>query len=119
MALRNFRTRVSSIQEGWDLICAAMRRGCEGVANESSRYNDLHLSHAFRNADHCWIGICGNSPVYYCLRVISIHDKFGKRDFLDVSKSKFVERYELNLTKNNELHKSLRRICNESNRITN
>lgn len=99
----DYRTRVSSIQEGWDLICAIMRGGYEGVQNDSSRYNDTNLAHAFRDADHCWIGIAGN----YHLRVIDTHDKFGKREFLDVGKSRFVERYGLEL-KHQKLPKSLK-----------
>ena len=84
------RTRAYTVQKAWDLSCALMRAGAEGVQNDSSRYNDLHIMRAFESG-YCWIGLCGG-----CLRVISVHDTKGKKYLLDVSESKFIE--SLNLT---------------------
>lgn len=46
------RTRVYTIQKAWDLSCALMRAGAEGVQNDSSRYNDLHIIRAFKS-EYC------------------------------------------------------------------
>ncbi len=107
--LSGIKTRVYSIQEGWDLCCAIMRKGYEGVQNDSARYNDVCLKYAFRNADYCWIAVCGIEPTSRCLRIVSLHDKKGKKQLLDVSKSKFIERYELDVRKIN-LPKSLKQL---------
>lgn len=108
--IKGLRTRVYSIQEGWDLCCAIMRKGYDGVLNESSRYNDSRLKAAFENADYCWIAICGTAdPMSGCLRIVSIHDKEGKKQLLDVCKSRFIEKYELDVRKTN-LPKSLKSL---------
>lgn len=95
------RTRVYTIQKAWDLSCALMRAGAEGVQNDSSRYNDVMMIAAFKSG-YCWIGLCGG-----CLRVISAHDTKGKKYLLDVSESKFIEALNLTVTKT-RLPKSLR-----------
>ena len=95
------RTRVYTVQKAWDLSCALMRAGAEGVQNDSSRYNDIMIINAFESG-YCWIGLCGG-----CLRVISVHDTKGKKYLLDVSESKFIEALNLMVIKI-RLPKSLR-----------
>lgn len=43
----HIRTRVHTLQEGWDLCRAIMRKGYEGVQNDSARYNDIMLASEF------------------------------------------------------------------------
>ena len=100
------RTRVYSVQKAWDLSCAIMRAGAEGVQNDSSRYNDLHIMHAFESG-YCWVGLCGRSARYGRLRVISAHDTKGKKCLMDVSESKFIEALNLTVIKT-KLPKSLK-----------
>ena len=104
--IRGIKTRVYSFQEGWDLCCAIMRKGYEGVQNDSSRYNDIMLADALTRFDYCWIGVCGTSK-NGCLRIVSIHDKQGKKYLKDVGKSKFIETLGL-YVKKEILPKSLR-----------
>ena len=96
--IRGIRTRVYSIQEGWDICCAIMRKGYEGVQNDSSRYNYICLKGALRQFDYCWIGLCGNKNNGR-LRIINIHDREGKQCLKDVGKAKFAEMLELDIKK--------------------
>lgn len=111
--IEGYRTRVHTIQEGWDLCCAIMAKGHEGVQNDSSRYNDLHLKHAFRQKDYCWVGVFGNKKTYEdgsgYLRVINVHDKVGRKYLKDVGKSKFAEILGLDIRKR-DLPRSLRNL---------
>lgn len=79
------RTRIHTLQEGWDLCCAIMRKGYEGVQNDSSRYNDLMLRSHFLQNGYCWVGIWGSS-----LYILNTHDKVGRRKLKDIGKCKFI-----------------------------
>lgn len=106
------RTRVYSIEKAWDLAIALRKGGAEGPQNDSLRYVDLHIIHAFRDEDYCCIGLCGKTPMQGCIRIISNHDRIGKKSLLDVSESKFIKSLNLEVEKT-KLPKSLRRFkCN-------
>lgn len=98
----HIRTRVHTLQEGWDLCCAIMRKGYEGVQNDSARYNDIALSVAFRQKGYCWVGVWGHS-----LYILNTHDKNGRRRLKDVGKCKFIEELGLSVCKRG-LPKSLK-----------
>lgn len=98
------RTRVSTLQEGWDLCVAIMRKGYEGVQNDSSRYNDLMLWSHFKQKHYCWVGVYGRS-----LHISNTHDKVGRRILKDVGKCKFIKDLELDVRKEDMTHsKTLR-----------
>ena len=90
----HIRTRVHTLQEGWDLCCAIMRKGYEGVQNDSARYNDICLSQAFIQKGYCWVGVWGDS-----LYIIDTHDRKGRRKLKDVGKCKLIEELGLNVKK--------------------
>ena len=111
--IEGYRTRAHTIQEAWNLCCAIMMKGHEGVQNDSSRYNDLEVEFAFRQCDHCWVGVFGNKETYEngwgFLRVINVHDKFGKKHLKDVGTAKFAEILHLDIQKRN-LPRSLKNL---------
>lgn len=84
--MNSYRVRAHTIKEAWDLCCTAWQFA-EGSQNESRRYADLEILHAFQQADYCYIGVSG-----HWLRIINVHDKCGKK-FKEVSKSKFCSIY--------------------------
>lgn len=88
------RTRVHTLREGWDLCCAIMRKGYEGVQNDSARYNDSALSAAFRQNGYCWVGVWG-----YRLYILNTHDKAGRRKLKDLGKCKFIDELDLSVRK--------------------
>lgn len=91
--MRGYRVRAHNIEEGWNLCKTLMTTGCEGVQNDSSRYNDTRLGAAFQNSDYCYVGICGMPGNAVCLRIVSTHDKEGKKYLKEVSREKFMELY--------------------------
>lgn len=91
------KTRVYSLQEGWDLCCAIMRAGFEGVKNDSSRYNDIMLEAAFKKSDFCFIGVTGVDNRSGFLRISDTHDKKMRRYFKEVGKCKFMDRLGLDV----------------------
>lgn len=97
------RTRVTDVQQGWNIICAIMRKGYEGVQNSSSRYNDVMFASAMETG-YCWIGVGSIG-----LRIIKTHDKWGRKNYKDVSPCKFINEIGLDVQKR-ELPKSLKRI---------
>ena len=97
------RTRVHTIQEGWDLCCAIMAKGYEGVQNDSARYNDTALWYSFTQKGYCWVGVWG-----HCLYILNTHDKNGRRALKDIGKSKFINILGLDIQKR-ELPRSLRK----------
>ena len=98
----HIRTRVHTLQEGWDLCCAIMQKGYEGVQNDSARYNDICLSQAFIQNGYCWVGVWGDS-----LYILNTHDKKGRRKLKDVGKCKFIEELGLSVYKR-DMPKSLK-----------
>lgn len=92
-SIRGYRVRAHNIEEGWNLCKALMTTGCEGVLNESSRYNDTRLGAAFQNSDYCYVGIWGMPARFGGLRIVSTHDKEGKKYLKEVSRSKIMELY--------------------------
>lgn len=82
---RLMRVRAYTPEEAWEIMKVMFKHGYEGVQNDSARYCKLSIDRAFRDNGVCYIG---NS---YNMRVISIHDTYGKKHFLEVSKSKFFE----------------------------
>lgn len=96
MGLENkfLRTRVHTIQEGWDLCCAVMRKGYEGVQNDSSRYNDLALKFAFRKMGYCYVGVWG-----WSLHISDVHDKRGRKCLKEVGKEMFIRELGLRVEK--------------------
>ena len=102
----HLRTRVHTVQEGWDLILAIMRKGYEGVQNDSSRYNDSTFYYCMKD-QRCWVGVWGHS-----LHISNTHDKDGRMTLKEVGKCKFIEELGLNVTKT-DLPKSLRRYAKE------
>lgn len=103
------RTKVYSIEKAWNIVMALRRAGAEGPQNDSLRYVPEYIHHSFKDENYCWIGLCGKHPRYGYIRIISNHDRFGKKYFLDVSESKFIKSLNLKVEKN-ELPKSLRRF---------
>ena len=103
---KHLRVRVSTVQEGWDLVQAIMRKGYEGVQNDSGRYNNIALYSSMKDCK-CWVGIWGHS-LYIC----NSHDKNGRRTLKEVGKCKFINEVGLNIQKT-ELPKSLRRYAKE------
>lgn len=114
MIMFGLKTKVYSIEKAWDLVIALRRGGAEGPQNDSLRYVDSYIIHAFRGEDYCWIGLCGKSTFYGNIRIISNHDRIGKKSLLDVSESKFIELLNLKVEKT-ELPKSLKRYKNKTN----
>lgn len=102
--------RAHTIKEAWDLCCTAWQIA-EGPQNESRRYADTSILHAFRQVDYCYIGVEGS-----WLRIINIHDRYGKKNFKEVSKSKFCSIYGIKERKEN-LPRSLMCIQNNANNI--
>lgn len=96
-----YKVRAHTIKEAWDLCCTAWQFA-EGPQNESTRYADLGILHAFKQADYCYIGISGS-----WLRIINIHDRYGKKNYKEVSKNKFCSIYGIKERKGN-LPKSLK-----------
>lgn len=90
----HIRTRVYTLQEGWDLCCAIMRKGYEGVQNDSSRYNDIMLASYFMERGYCWVGVWGD-----CLHISSTHDKEGRKKLKELGKCKFIEELGLSVRK--------------------
>lgn len=91
---RHIRTRVHTLQEGRDLCYAIMRKGYEGVQNDSARYNDIALSAAFMQKGYCWVGVWGQS-----LYILNTHDKVGKQRLKDLGKCKFIKEPGLSVRK--------------------
>ena len=100
------RTRVHTIQEGWDLCCAIMKKGYEGVQNDSGRYNDTTLWYCFSQKGYCWVGVWGQS-----LYISNTHDKSGRRALKDVGKSMFIRELGLDVKKS-DMPRSLNRHFN-------
>lgn len=103
----HLRTRVHTVQEGWDLICAIMRKGYEGVQNDSSRYNDIMFCSHFKQNGYCWVGVWGCS-----LHISNTHDKRGKQVLKDVGKCKFIDELGLDVRKT-ELKRDMKRLQKE------
>lgn len=92
----HIRTRVHTLQEGWDLCCAIMKKGYEGVQNDSARYNDTELAAHFNQKGYCWVGVWG-----HCLYILNTHDKKGRQTLKELGKSKFIEILGLSVRKRN------------------
>lgn len=90
----HIRTRVHTLQEGWDLCYAIMLKGYEGVQNDSSRYNDIALAAAFNQKGYCWVGVWGHS-----LYILNTHDKNGRQRLKDLGKCKFIKELCLSVCK--------------------
>ena len=105
--IKGYRVRAHTLEEGWNLCKTMMMTGCEGVQNDSSRYNDIMLGAALRDADYCYVGICGTPKNPGCLRISSVHDKYGKRHLKEIGRCKFMELFRLEY-KHYELPRSLK-----------
>lgn len=91
--IRGYRVRAHTLEEGWSLVKSMMRTGCDGVQNESSRYNDVMLGAAFRDAEYCYVGVWGMPDNPVCLRIVNVHDKYGRKHLKEVGRDKFMQLY--------------------------
>ncbi|MGM9685212.1 MAG: hypothetical protein ACI3YI_03170 [Bacteroidaceae bacterium] len=87
------------MEKAWDLVLALRKAGAEAPQNDSLRYVPECIEYAFRDENYCWIGLCGKHPRHGCIRIISNHDRIGKKFLLDVSESKFIELLNLKVEK--------------------
>ena len=100
--MESYKVRAHTIKEAWDLCCTAWQVA-EGPYNESRRYADIEIWDAFEKANYCYIGVSKSR----WLRIINVHDKYGKKNYKEVSKSKFCSIYGIKERKEN-LPKSLK-----------
>lgn len=86
--LKRIRVRCYTMAEAQVIMHLLIRRGFEGVQNDSYRYCDMTARCCFESDGICFVGISllrGAS-----MRVSNLHDTYARREYIEVSKSKFI-----------------------------
>ena len=86
--IKRIRVRCYTMKEARFIMHFLMENGFEGVTNDSYRDCDLFAWSAFDSDGVCFVGIAllrGAS-----MRVSNLHDSVARKDYVEVSKSKFI-----------------------------
>lgn len=87
--IKKIRVRCYTMKEAKFIMLLLRKYRFEGVTNDSYRDCDLAAWSAFDSDGVCFVGIGlsrGDS-----MRVSNLHDKYARKNYLEVSKSKFLD----------------------------
>ena len=87
--IKKIRVRCYTMKEAKFIMQLLIKYRFEGVTNDSYRDCDLFAWSAFDSDGVCFVGIGlqrGDS-----MRVSNLHDRYARKNYLEVSKSKFLD----------------------------
>ena len=86
--VKRIRVRCYTMKEARFIMLFLMKNGFEGVTNDSYRDCDLSARIAFDSDGVCFVGIALSRGA--SMRVSNLHDSVARKDYVEVSKSKFI-----------------------------
>lgn len=86
--MKHIRVRCYTMKEAQFIMHFLMENGFEGVQNDSYRYCNLSAWCCFKSDGICFVGISLSRGA--SMRVSNLHDTFARKNYLEVSKSKFI-----------------------------
>lgn len=87
-ATKRIRVRCYTMKEARFIMHFLMKNGFEGVTNDSYRDCDLFAWSAFDSDGVCFVGIALSRGA--SMRVSNLHDSVARKNYVEVSKSKFI-----------------------------
>lgn len=85
---KRIRVRCYTMKEARFIMHLLVKNGFEGVTNDSYRDCDLFAWSAFDSDGVCFVGIALSRGA--SMRVSNLHDSVARKDYVEVSKSKFI-----------------------------
>ena len=85
---KRIRVRCYTMKEARFIMHFLVKNGFEGVTNDSYRDCDLFAWSAFDSDGVCFVGIALSRGA--SMRVSNLHDSVARKDYVEVSKSKFI-----------------------------
>lgn len=85
---KRIRVRCYTMKEARFIMHFLVKNGFEGVTNDSYRDCDLFAWSAFDSDGVCFVGIALSRGA--SMRVSNLHDSVARKDYIEVSKSKFI-----------------------------
>lgn len=87
--IKRIRVRCYTMKEARFIMLFLIKCHFEGVTNDSYRDCDLFAWSAFNSDGVCFVGIALSRGA--SMRVSNLHDTYARKNYLEVSKSKFLE----------------------------
>lgn len=85
---KRIRVKCYTMKEARFIMLFLVKNGFEGVTNDSYRDCDLFAWSAFDSDGVCFVGIALSRGA--SMRVSNLHDSVARKDYVEVSKSKFI-----------------------------
>lgn len=87
--IKKIRVRCYTMKEAEFIMLFLVKHGFEGVTNDSYRDCNLFAWSAFDSDGVCFVGIALSRGA--SMRVSNLHDTYARKNYLEVSKSKFLD----------------------------